>query len=94
MGIGKQEKSEQKRDDRGDLPSFFDEKRAIPEKNTKNIIFLKKSTCNVKKSMIFFKGCGMIAMKREVAAHKTLVVAGFPWSECQVRKLATSHCTI
>ena len=20
--------------------------------------------------------------------------AGFPWSECQVRKLATSHCTI
>ena len=32
----------------------------------------------------------MIAMKREVAAQ----VAGFPWSECQVRKLATSHCTI
>ncbi len=31
----------------------------------------------------------MIAMKREVAAH----VAGFPWSECQVRKLTTSHCT-
>ncbi len=20
-------------------------------------------------------------------------MAGFPWSECQVRKLATSHCT-
>ena len=20
-------------------------------------------------------------------------IAGFPWSECQVRKLATSHCT-
>lgn len=33
--------------------------------------------------------CGMIAVKREVAAY----VAGFPWSECQVRKLATSHCT-
>ena len=33
--------------------------------------------------------CGMIAMKREVAAF----VAGFPWSECQVRKLTTSHCT-
>ena len=33
--------------------------------------------------------CDMIAMKREVAAH----VAGFPWSECQVRKLTTSHCT-
>ena len=31
----------------------------------------------------------MIAMKREVAAR----VAGFPWSECQVRKLTTSHCT-
>ncbi|MBE5848272.1 MAG: hypothetical protein E7300_11435 [Lachnospiraceae bacterium] len=28
-------------------------------------------------------------MKREVAAF----VAGFPWSECQVRKLTTSHCT-
>ena len=31
----------------------------------------------------------MIAMKREVA---TACVVGFPWSECQVRKLATSHC--
>jgi hypothetical protein len=31
----------------------------------------------------------MIAMKREVAAGQ----AGFPWSECQVRKLTTSHCT-
>ena len=34
------------------------------------------------------KCCDMIAMKREVAAY----VAGFPWSECQVRKLTTSHC--
>ena len=34
--------------------------------------------------------CDMIAMKREVAAR---IVAGFPWSECQVRKLTTSHCT-
>ena len=33
--------------------------------------------------------CGMIAVKREVAAQ----VAGVPWSECQVRKLTTSHCT-
>ena len=33
--------------------------------------------------------CDMIAMKREVAAH----VAGFPWSECQVKKLTASHCT-
>ena len=32
----------------------------------------------------------MIAMKREVAASD---MAGFPWSECQVRKLTTSHCT-
>ena len=32
----------------------------------------------------------MIAMKREVAAQ---ICVGFPWSECQVRKLATSHCT-
>ena len=36
--------------------------------------------------------CGMIAVKREVAAE-TKVTAGFPWSECQVRKLTTSHCT-
>ena len=34
--------------------------------------------------------CDMIAMKREVAA---ILPAGFPWSECQVRKLTTSHCT-
>ena len=34
------------------------------------------------------KCCDMIAVKREVAAF----VAGFPWSECQVRKLTTSHC--
>ena len=32
--------------------------------------------------------CDMIAKKREVAANR----AGFPWSECQVKKLATSHC--
>ena len=32
----------------------------------------------------------LIAMKREVATEKSV---GFPWSECQVRKLATSHCT-
>ena len=34
----------------------------------------------------------MIAMKREVAATEKSI-AGFPWSECQVRKLTTSHCT-
>ncbi len=32
----------------------------------------------------------MIAMKREVAADRKQVI---PRSECQVRKLATSHCT-
>ena len=31
----------------------------------------------------------MIAVKREVATK----VVGVPWSECQVRKLTTSHCT-
>ena len=36
--------------------------------------------------------CGMIAVKREVAAVEKSSV-GFPWSECQVRKLTTSHCT-
>ena len=50
----------------------------------------EKNACNVKKSVLSCKGCGMIAVKREVAAQE----AGFPWSECQVRKLATSHCTI
>ncbi len=34
----------------------------------------------------------MIAVKREVAAFEQSR-AGFPWSECQVRKLTTSHCT-
>ena len=39
--------------------------------------------------------CDMIAMKREVAAELLGLagMAGFPWSECQVRKLTTSHCT-
>ena len=36
--------------------------------------------------------CGMIAMKREVAGCQQCQ-PGFPWSECQVRKLTTSHCT-
>ena len=35
----------------------------------------------------------MIAKKREVAVMEKSI-AGFPWSECQVKKLATSHCTI
>ena len=40
-------------------------------------------------SYILAIAVALIAVKREVAAH----VAGFPWSECQVRKLTTSHCT-
>lgn len=40
--------------------------------------------------------CGMIAVKREVAACEKSSV-GFPWSECQgvknPKKLTTSHCT-
>jgi hypothetical protein len=65
-----------------------------------NGLFKKKNNLSSKKLEKFFPirytvlCCGMIAMKREVAAgdrHSHL--AGFPWSECQVRKLATSHCT-
>ena len=40
-------------------------------------------------SYILAIAVALIAVKREVAAY----VAGFPWSECQVRKLTTSHCT-
>ena len=42
--------------------------------------------------------CGMIAMKREVAALPK-GTAGFPWSECQEvgnavpKNLTASHCT-
>ena len=55
-------------------------------------IFLKKSKklLAIRKEISYtINCCDMIAMKREVAAR----VAGFPWSECQVRKLTTSHCT-
>ena len=41
------------------------------------------------KSCIITNVVTLIAEKREVAAGH----AGVPWSECQVRKLATSHCT-
>ena len=62
----------------------------IERNSPKTLKKYEKSACIIRISMLFFKGCGMIAMKREVAAR---YVAGFPWSECQVRKLATSHCT-
>ncbi len=32
-------------------------------------VFFEKNACNVKKNMILYKGCGMIAVKREVAAY-------------------------
>lgn len=58
----------------------------------KNTIKYKKTLA--KKEMLRYTTncCGMIAMKREVAAGMR-ITAGFPRSECQVRKLATSHCT-
>jgi hypothetical protein len=61
--------------------NFGGEKRK--RKNKKVLAFLNKTMYNI-------NCCGMIAVKREVAAYK---LAGFPWSECQVRKLTTSHCT-
>ena len=59
------------------------------EKNTKKIQNNRKKSLQSGKNFYYTnKCCDMIAMKREVAAF----VAGFPWSECQVRKLTTSHC--
>ena len=49
---------------------------------------LKKYLHFLKIPYIIASAVALIAVKREVAAY----VAGFPWSECQVRKLATSHC--
>ncbi len=57
--------------------------------NEKNI----KKSIAIEKVLIYTNSCcGMIAVKREVAAEAK-AYAGFPWSECQVTKLATSHCT-
>ena len=49
-----------------------------------------KSLQTLKKRDRIVLAVTLIAMKREVATEKSV---GFPWSECQVRKLATSHCT-
>ena len=49
----------------------------------------KKYLHNKNLSCIIANVVTLIAKKREVAAGH----AGVPWSECQVRKLATSHCT-
>ena len=57
-------------------------RKNVKEKIKKVLAFLGKTMYNI-------NCCGMIAVKREVAAY----VAGFPWSECQVRKLTASHCT-
>ena len=51
---------------------------------------LKKYLHFLKIPYIIASAVALIAVKREVAAYK---LAGFPWSECQVRKLTTSHCT-
>ena len=54
--------------------------------------YLVKPLQTLKKYCKMLTAVTLIALKREVAA--TVNGAGFPWSECQVRKLATSHCTI
>ena len=55
----------------------------------KKIKKFKKGLHSEESSYILILAVTLIAMKREVAA----TLAGFPWSECQVRKLTTSHCT-
>ena len=69
-----------------------------PMQNNKNKLFLKKYNFLKKSlampinSMYTNPCCGMIAVKREVAGFQQWR-SGFPWSECQVRKLTASHCT-
>jgi hypothetical protein len=55
-------------------------------------IIAEKSLQTLKKYSKIPLAVTLIALKREVAV--IYAIAGFPWSECQVRKLATSHCTI
>ena len=60
----------------------------------KKIQFINKKYLEICGRLMYTNPCcGMIAMKREVAAQSISLMAGFPWSECQVRKLTTSHCT-
>ena len=68
----------------------FEKMRIVLKKKQYYAQILKIKCCNSLKFMYNDTCCGMIAVKREVAAYK---LAGFPWSECQVRKLTTSHCT-
>ncbi len=58
----------------------------------KKYIFYEKPLAICDKPMYTVLCCGMIAVKREVAVFQQWET-GFPWSECQVRKLTTSHCT-
>ena len=62
--------------------SCKNKKIKIFEKNLKNPLHLRGV------SFIITHVVTLIAMKREVAA----LIAGFPWSECQDKKLATRHC--
>ena len=59
---------------------------------SKKYNIFKKTLAMLEFPMYTTNCCGMIAVKREVAASQQWR-AGFPWSECQVRKLTTSHCT-
>lgn len=54
---------------------------------------LKKPLQNAIKQCILINAVTLIALKLEVAA-RWKHIAGFQWSECHVRKLAASHCTI
>ena len=63
---------------------MYGKKCKLFSKKEKNTLHSGKTSC------ILTSAVTLIAVKREVAAE----MAGFPWSECQVRKLATSHCTI
>ena len=62
---------------------MYGKKCKLFSKKEKNTLHSGKTSC------ILTSAVTLIAVKREVAAE----MAGFPWSECQVRKLTTSHCT-
>ena len=65
-------------------------KKKHEKEHQKKFEQFKKNTCKVLRNLVYLESCDMIAKKREVATEQSV---GFPWSECQVRKLATSHCT-
>ena len=70
----------------------FEKMRIVLKKKQYYAQILKIKCCNSLKFMYNDTCCGMIAVKREVAGSQKWQ-SGFPWSECQVRKLTTSHCT-